>query len=154
MVDALECSSGDVEPTGLGSGGEHEIVPRNPTAAREVEKAVGIDALDALAGEDLDVMGVVPLLGQRRRALGSTTLGEIALGERRALVGQVWLSGDHPHLPVITLVPQRFCCLRRGQSATDDDSLPARRHARAHGSACWFRIGGSGGRGHGSSWSG
>jgi hypothetical protein len=92
-----------------------------PAAGQRHLAAAPVDPGDRRAGQQLDAVGVVPV---RRVHEDGVALGlalQVALGQRRPLVGpDVLLGGEHDPA-VETLPAQRFGGLGAGPAAAGDD---------------------------------
>ena len=91
---------------------------RRPARPRGRPRSIAA-TVDAAA--QVDVVLGVPLLGVDDGVVELGLAGEVALRQRRPLVGQLVLGGEQGDRPVVPLLAQRLGGLGAGQAAADDD---------------------------------
>lgn len=123
VVDAREVRPRDVEAARLGAGRQEQLVVVDEGAV--VAEADGlrraVDRVDGLAEVQLHVVARVPGGFVHEDAVALLLAEEIALGERRALVGVVTFVADQYHAAGETLRSERLGRLGAGQATSDDD---------------------------------
>lgn len=123
MVHAREVGARDVQAAGLGAGRDQQLVVVDEGAVVAEADGLGrtVDRVDGLAEVQLDVVARVPGRFVDEDAVALLLAEQIALGERRALVGVVPFVADQYHAAGETLRSERLGRLRAGETATDDD---------------------------------
>ena len=111
--------------TGFVKQGPFGLALLKPTAL------MGIELHHARADQQLDVLLGPPLVRTEEHVLSRLGALEIALGQRRAIVGRVRLASDQEHRSVRALLAQPASAVRPGEAAPDEQVLdPAAGHAR------------------------
>ena len=111
------------------AGGDQQPVVRELLAAweRDVVRR-GVERGRARRRAQLDVIGRVEALGVDLGVGGAAVARQVALRERRSLVGPPRLLGDQDDAPLEALLAQRRGGLGAGQAAADDHERLAVRH--------------------------
>ena len=122
----------EVGDRGAGVVGDPQVPRRRPGRQQQLGVGLlpvagaddvrgGVDRGDLLAEPQVDVVLVVPVGVVHERRLEVVVAQEVALGQRRSLVGQVVLVAVHHDGPLEPRGPQLLDGLGRGQPGSHDD---------------------------------
>jgi hypothetical protein len=123
------------ERTGVGQGAqrqhsgqvcardaEHQVVPAQFPATRQpYPPQPAIDVGDLLAGEQLDAVAGVEVVGAEPQLSVAGRPEKERLGQRRALVRRLVLLTDDHHAALVALLPEGSRDLGSGLAGADDD---------------------------------
>ena len=108
---------------GRGPGRDQQPVVGRRLGAGVDLAAVEVDGGDLGAGAQVDVVVVVPVLLHDVRRLRRRVAEQDALGERRPLVGQVPLGGEHHDPALVAVLAELAGGVRGGDAPADDDDV-------------------------------
>ena len=114
--------AGNGDAAGLGPGRQHQRAVRQAGSVCQLD-LVGarVDRHDIGAATQLDVVLGVPRLGMHDRSIEVGLAGQVVLGQRRTLVGQLVLGAEEDaDRPGVAGVAQRFRGLGSGQPGSHD----------------------------------
>jgi hypothetical protein len=95
IVDPLQVGPVRAQPADVRSGREQRGAEAHFLLARQLHDALGgVELHRARPGQELDVVLLPPLLGLHEGVVARLFAPEVALGERRAIVGRVRLAPD------------------------------------------------------------
>src|SRR5438132_3900305 len=132
LEDPLQRRTGHREHSIAPTGGHQQPVVSHPLAALELDELLlGVDRRRPHPERELDALLGIIGGGFDELILEAFLLTKIALGQRRAVVGQLGLGADEPDLTVKPLVAQGRGRRGPGQRGTYDDDAHSFRHARS-----------------------
>ena len=131
VVDAVQVAAVDAQPLHVRAGGQQRRVELDLLLGGERRHAsVGVELHHARPREDLDLLLVPPLVRAEQRVLARLLVLEIALRQRRPVVGPVRLAAHEQDRALAALLAEPASAVRGGQAAADDEMVDlARRHA-------------------------
>ena len=135
VADTVQIGAFDRQYSIPGSDREHQRFIRKAATGCKAHRAADRVNLGHLgAGDQLDSMALIE--GQRTQGSAFDILlaGHEALGERRALVGEIGLVANQSDRSLIAFRAQRCCNLETGLSGSDDDDA-----IRSHCLGLWRR---------------
>ena len=98
VVDAVEVAALRAQPAHVRAGGEQRVVELDLVLGRQRGHAlVAVELHHAGAGEQLDVLLAPPLVGAEQHVLPGLLALQVALGQRRPVVGRVELAAHQQH---------------------------------------------------------
>ena len=105
----------------LRAGGQDQGAVRQPGAVGQLDLVrSAVDRGHHGAAAQVDVVLGVPRLGVHDRLVELVLAGQVALGQRRPLVGQLVLGGEQGDRSVVALLAERLGGLGPGQAPADD----------------------------------
>ena len=132
VVDPVEVAAVHPQPPHVRAGGEQRALELDLLLGRERRDArLGVELGHARAREHLDPLLLPPLVRPEQHLVALLLALEVALRERRAVVGRVRLAAHEQDRALAALLAEPARAVRGGQPAADQQMVYlASRHAR------------------------
>ena len=124
VVDAVERGTVGSQPADVGARRQQRRVELDLVlCGQRGDPLAGVELHDARAREQLDVLLAPPFVRTEQHLLLRLLAAQVALRQRRAVVGRIELAADQEHAPVGALLAQPAGAVGRGQAATDEQVI-------------------------------
>ena len=136
VVDAVQLAAVGAQPPDVRARGQQGLPEAHLVLVRQGrDPLVHVELHHAGAGEQLDVLLAPPVVGAEEHILLGLLAAEVALRERRPVVGRIELACDEHHGALGPLLAQPAGAVRGGHPAADQKVVDLARGQRSGGHA-------------------